>query len=130
MIFKKSLLSLLFCFFSVQVLSHEGHESAGLKSLYGGVVKKSPNAFVEVVQEEGKIEIYISNHEYQNIIASKLALSSFAEVKGKKIPLKLKKMDNHFEVINELKKEKHFKLNVSFKLGSNSEETVVFPLEN
>jgi hypothetical protein len=130
MIFKKSLLSLLFCFFTVQIFAHEGHDSANLKSMHGGIVKKSKTAYVEVLQEEGKIDIYISNHEYQNIVTPTLDVSAFADVKGKKIILKLNKMDNHFEINNELKNEKHFKLNIDIKLAGRKKESVVFPLEN
>ena len=130
MIFKKSLLSLLFCFLSVQVFAHEGHDAATIKSMHGGIVKKTKSAYVEVVQEEGKIEIYISNHDYQNISTSTLAVTAIADVKGKKIPLKLNAMDNHFEIANELKNEKHFKLNIDIKLAKSKKESVVFPLEN
>lgn len=114
--------------FSLTAVSHEGHDSGTAKSMHGGIVKKSKNAFVEVIQDEG-IEIYISNHDYKNIIDPKLIISALADVKGKKIPLKLESKKTHFIVSTDLKKEKHFKLNVTMKIDG-KEETVVFPLEN
>lgn len=110
------------------VFAHEGHDSALAKSLYGGIVKKTANTFVEVVQDEG-IEIYINDHDYKNLVAPTLEVTAMADVKGKKIPLKLEQKKNHFLVITDLKKEKHFKLNVSMKF-KNKWETVAFPLEN
>lgn len=110
------------------IFAHEGHDSAVAKSLHGGVVKKSKNAFVEVLQDEN-IEIYITNHDYKNIISPALEVKAFADVKGKKIPLSLESKKTNYIVTTDLKKEKHFKLNISMKFGA-KEETVVFPLEN
>jgi glutamate/tyrosine decarboxylase-like PLP-dependent enzyme len=127
--FKNLSLAILLSFSSVFVFAHEDHSATTIKSLHGGIVKKSASTFVEVIQEEGKVEFYISNHENKNIVSPKLEVTAFAEVKGKKIPLKLKATNNAFEVMTDLKKEKHFKLNVIIKIAE-KEEKVVFPLEN
>lgn len=125
--FKKLLTAILLAF-SVTVFSHEGHDSGTLKSMHGGIVKKTKNVFVEVLQDE-QIEIYVSNHDYKNIITPTLEVSAVADVKGKKLPLKLDSKKTHFIVSSDLKKEKHFKLNVTVKVDG-KDETVVFPLEN
>lgn len=128
MIFKRLVLAVIFTLTTVSGFAHEGHESGVAKSLYGGVVKKSKNIFVEVVQDE-KIEIYITDHEYKNLVSPKLSVSAYADVKGKKIPLKLESHAKNLTVATDLKKEKHFKLNVVVKFNGKDEE-VVFPLEN
>lgn len=115
--------------FSLRGIAHEGHDSATIKSLYGGIVKKSASAFFEIIQEEGKIEIYVSDHNYKNIVTQTLAVSAFADIKGKKIPLKLNLVSNKLLVVTDLKREKFFKLNVILKLAG-KEESVIFPLEN
>ena len=128
MTFKKMFTLVLFVLSLSSAFAHEGHDSATAKSLYGGIVKKSANTFVEVVQDEG-IEIYINDHDYKNLVSPALEVTAVAEVKGKKIPLKLEQRKNNYLVTTDLKKEKHFKLNVSMKF-KNKWETVVFPLEN
>lgn len=112
---------------SASVLAHEGHDSATAKSQYGGVVKKSKNAFIEVLQDE-VIEIYISGHDYKSIVGPKLDIKAEADIKGKKIPLKLEMKKNNYVVMTDLSKEKHFKLNIILK-NDNKDETVSFPLE-
>ncbi len=124
----KTLITVCCLLLSFNSFSHEGHDSGTAKSMHGGIVKKSKNAFVEVIQDE-VIEIYISNHDYKNMIAPGLLVTSFADVKGKKIPLKLESKKTHYVVTTDLKKEKHFKLNVVIKIDG-KEESVTFPLEN
>lgn len=126
MTFKKLLILITFIF-SSSLLAHEGHDSATAKSLYGGIVKKTKNAFVEVLQDEN-IEIYISNHDYKSIVGPKLEIKAVADIKGKKIPLKLEMKKTNYVVVTDLSKEKHFKLNVILK-SDGKEETVIFPLE-
>lgn len=113
---------------SISLNAHEGHDSATAKSLYGGVVKKTKNTYVEVLQDE-KIEIYVSDHEYKSLIgSSKLSLKATADVKGKKMPLKLELNKNNYIVVTDLSKEKHFKLIIELKVNE-KEETATFPLE-
>ncbi|QDK42360.1 hypothetical protein DOM21_13080 [Bacteriovorax stolpii] len=126
--FKKTALALIFAFTSLSIYSHEGHDTGATKSLHGGIVKKSKNAFVEIVQDE-KVEIYVTDHSYKNLISPNFIVSAFADVKGKKIPLKLESHGSNLSVVTDLKKEKHFKLNVVLKING-QEEQVSFPLEN
>jgi hypothetical protein len=125
---KKMVLCTVMVLLSVATMAHEDHGSALAKSLHGGVVKKSVNSYVEVVQDEN-IEIYVTDHTYKNIVSPKLVINGVAEIKGKVIPLKLEIKNSHFIVLTDLKKEKHFKLKVSLKIESKAEE-VVFHLEN
>lgn len=128
MSFKKNALVVIFTLTTFSLFAHEGHDAGMAKSLHGGIVKKSKNVFVEVVQDES-IEIYITNHEYKNLVSPKLPVSAYADVKGKKIPLKLESHATNLTVATDLKKEKHFKLNVVVKFNGKDEE-VTFPLEN
>ncbi len=128
MIFKRNLVFVFFILLCSSVFAHEGHDSATAKSLYGGVVKKTKNAFVEVLQDEA-IEVYVSNHDYKSIVGPKLEIKAVAEIKGKKIPLKLEMKKMNYVVMTDLTKEKHFKLNIILK-NDGKEESVVFPLEN
>jgi hypothetical protein len=114
---------------SFNVFSHEGHTETSLKSLHGGVVKKTSNTVVEVVQEDGKTEIYVTGHDYKSIAEKSLGITANAEVKGKKIPLTLNLEKDHYVVITDLKNVKHFKLNVLVK-SSGKEEKASFALEN
>ena len=96
--------------------------------VYGGVVKKTKNTYVEVLQDE-KIEIYVSDHDYKSLVGStKLSLKATADVKGKKIPLTLQLNKNNYIVSTDLSKEKHFKLFVEL-IVNGKEETATFPLE-
>lgn len=128
MSFKKIVLIVAFTLTSFAAHSHEGHDAGIAKSLHGGIVKKTKNAFVEIVQDD-KIEIYVTDHNYKNLISPGFLVSAFAELKNKKIPLKLEPHNLNLIVVTDLKKEKHFKLNVVLKI-SGKEEQVTFPLEN
>ncbi|MEA9358473.1 hypothetical protein SHI21_19710 [Bacteriovorax sp. PP10] len=128
MSFKKMALVTILTLTTLSLYAHEGHDAGMAKSLHGGIVKKSKNVFVEVVQDEG-IEIYITDHEYKNLVSPKFPVTAYADVKGKKIPLKLESHATNLTVTTDLKKEKHFKLNVVVKFNGKDEE-VTFPLEN
>ncbi|MDD4976038.1 MAG: hypothetical protein PHY93_16910 [Bacteriovorax sp.] len=114
---------------SLNIMAHEGHSDTSLKSLHGGIVKKTSNSFIEVVQEEGKTEIFVTGHDYKNIVDSKLAIKASAETKGKNLPLDLAIEKDHYLVTTDLKKEKHFKLNVFIKNAA-KEDKASFALEN
>jgi hypothetical protein len=88
-----ALLTILITFNGV---AHEGHSETSLKSIHGGIVKKTNNAFIEVVQDEGKIEIFVTGHDYKNIIDPKLSFKAIAEAKAKKIPLTLLIEKDHY----------------------------------
>lgn len=126
--FRKIVLILSLLISSTMLNAHEGHDSATAKSLFGGVVKKTKNTYVEVLQDE-KIEIYVSDHDYKSLVGStKLSLKATANVKGKKIPLILQLNKNNYIVSTDLSKEKHFKLVVELNVNG-KEETATFPLE-
>lgn len=128
MSFRKVVLVMVVVLSAFSLSAHEGHDTGTAKSLHGGIVKKSKNVFVEIVQDE-KIEIYVTDHDYKNLITPSFIVSAFAEVKGKKTPLKLESRNTYLTVATDLKKEKHFKLNVVVKFNG-KDEVVVFPLEN
>ncbi|MBC7714882.1 MAG: hypothetical protein H7177_16160 [Rhizobacter sp.] len=123
------LITLSLTLFSLNTFAHEGHSETSLKSLHGGIVKKTSNSFIEVVQEDGKTEIFVTGHDYKSIVDSKLGLKANAEVKGKTLPLELAIEKDHYLVSTDLKKEKHFKLNVLIK-NTPKEEKASFALEN
>ena len=126
--FKYLIFSML-AIFSLEVLGHEGHSETSLKSIHGGIVKKTSNTFIEVVQEDGKTEVYVTGHDYKNIVDQKLGLKANAEVKGKKLVLELAVVQDHYLLLTDLKKEKHFKLNVLLNI-SGKQEKASFALEN
>lgn len=126
--FKKGITVLFLALFAHSVTGHEGHDSALAKSQFGGIVKKTKNAYIEVVKDE-TIEIYVMNHDYKSLATPTLKVNAVAETKGKKIPLKLDLKDKKFVVATDLSKEKHFKLNVQVKIDT-KDESAVFPLEN
>ena len=128
MIFKQFVVAVCLLSFSFATFSHEGHDNGIAKSMHGGIVKKTKNTYIEVLQDES-IDIYISNHDYKNIISSNLKISINAIMKNKKTPIEFKISENHLKVITDLKKEKHFKLNINVMIEG-KEESVVFPLEN
>ena len=115
--------------FSFNTMDHEGHNETSLKSLHGGIVKKTSNAFIEVLQQEGKTEIYVTGHDYKNIVDAKLPLKAVAELKDKSLTLGLAIVKDHYLVTTDLKKEKHFKLVVHI-INANKEENASFALEN
>lgn len=133
--FKKMVLvSMIFSSFSV--LAHEGHKEAALKSMYGGVVKKTTNTFVEAVQEGNEVQIYIRDHDDKGIAHSDLQVTGEVKDSKKKVePLKLAAVAGKFyKVQNDTSKHPFFsvKLLISGKVktGKFSKEEVVFNLEN
>lgn len=116
-------------FFSLQIFAHEGHNETSLKSLHGGMVKKTNSAFIEVVQDDGKIEIFITGHDYKNLADQKLVLKAVAQIKDKTIPLDLLLEKDHYIVKTDLKKRPHFKLTIALTIAK-KEENVSFSLEN
>jgi hypothetical protein len=125
----KFVVTVVLALLSFNTFAHEGHSETSLKSMHGGIVKKTSNSFIEVVQEEGQTEIYVTGHDYKSIVDSKLSLKATAEIKGKNQPLDLKIEKDHYIVATDLKKEKHFKLNVVIK-NADKEEKTSFALEN
>ncbi|RPJ74295.1 MAG: hypothetical protein EHM20_10845 [Alphaproteobacteria bacterium] len=67
-----------------------------LTAKHGGIVKKTSNAFLEVVQEKERTSIYITGHDHKNITDKKLSLSAIAHVNGKKFPVQLSFENDHY----------------------------------
>lgn len=63
---------------------------------HGGIVKKTTNAFLEVVQDKDRTSIYITGHDHKNITDQKLSLSAIANVNGKQYPVKLSFENDHY----------------------------------
>lgn len=71
-------------------------DEAILKSQYGGIVKKTNNAILEVVQEKERTAIYITGHDRKNITDQKLSVSAIARVGNKEYPLQISYENNHY----------------------------------
>lgn len=132
----KKLITLSLIFGSLAVYAHEGHKEATLKSMYGGVVKKTTNTFIEAVQEGKEVQIYIRDHEDKVIPATDLQVGGEIKDSKKKVePLKLLNVSGKFyKIQNDTSKHPFFsvKIQVSGKVktGKFSKEEVVFNLEN
>jgi hypothetical protein len=80
---------------------------------HGGIVKKTNNAVLEVVQDKEHTSIYITGHDHKNITDKQLSLSAIAQIDGKQYPLQLSFANNHYSVSpanSYLHKEKNFVL--------------------
>ena len=80
---------------------------------HGGIVRKTNNAFLEVVQDKEQTSIYITGHDHKNITDKKLTLSAIAQVDGKEYPVKLSLENDHYSASpanSYLRKEKNFVL--------------------
>jgi hypothetical protein len=109
---KKSFFSLCLIFiFSCQLLAIEN--TPDFKAKHGGVIKKTSNAILEVVQDKEHTSIYITGHDHKNITDKQLSLSAIAQIDGKQYPLQLSFSNNHYSVNpanSYLHKEKNFVL--------------------
>ncbi len=84
-----------------------------LKAVHGGIVKKTNNAILEVVQDKERTSIYITGHDRKTITDKKLSLSAIAQVNGKEYPLTLSFENDHYSASpanSYLHKEKNFVL--------------------
>jgi len=80
---------------------------------HGGIVKKTNNHILEVVQDKEHTSIYITGHDHKNITDKQLSLSAIAQIGGKQYPLQLSFANNHYSVDpanTYLHKEKNFVL--------------------
>ncbi len=109
---KKLLLSLIStCLISFSLLALD--ELPELKAVHGGIVKKTNNAILEVVQDKERTSIYITGHDRKAITDKKLSLSAIAQVNGKEYPLTLSFENDHYSASpanSYLHKEKNFVL--------------------
>lgn len=116
--------------------AHEGHKESSLKSLHGGLVKKTTNTFVEVVQLEGEVQVYVRDHDDKAMVGKGLTLSGdFKDSKKKIQPLSLKEeAGKYYKVLNGTKEQRFFsitlKINGQHKDIKIVNEQVTFNLEN
>lgn len=119
---KKILFSL--CFLCSLAFAQSDHPEYTAK--YGGVVKKTKNAILEVVHEKERTSIYITGHDHKNITDKKLSLSAIAEVNGKQYPMQLSFANNHYSATpanSYLHKEKNFVLMLTISFSGTVERT-------
>lgn len=122
--------------FSTSLLAHEGHKEATLKSMYGGVVKKTTNTFIEAVQEGNEVQLYIRDHDDKIIPQTDLQITG--EIKDSKKKVEAIKVEaiagKFYKVKNDTSKHPFFSVVVivsgKVKTGKFSNEKVVFNLEN
>ena len=104
----------------ISSLSLSFAEQAELKAKHGGIVKKTTNAFLEVVQDKERTSIYITGHDHKNITDKKLSLSAIANVDGKQYPLQLSFENDHYSASpanSYMRKEKNFVLILSISFS-------------
>lgn len=80
---------------------------------HGGIVKKTNNAILEVVQDKERTSIYITGHDHKNITDKKLSLKAIAQVNGKQYPVNLSFENDHYSASpanSYLHKEKNYVL--------------------
>ena len=106
---KKYCFALLFFSF----ISNAQEKANELVAKHGGIVKKTNNAFLEVVQNNERTSIYITGHDHKNITDKKLSLKAIANVNGKEFPLNLSFENDHYSASpanSYLHKEKNYVL--------------------
>jgi hypothetical protein len=106
----------LFLFLS---LSRAEDNRSEFQAKHGGIVQKTANTFLEIVQDKEKTNIYITGHDHKNISDKRLSLSAIAHVNGKEYPMQLSLENDHYSVSpsnSYLHKEKNYVLmiNISF----------------
>lgn len=79
---------------SFQLLAVEN--SVEFSAQHGGIIKKTDNAFLEIVHEKEHTNIYITGHDHKNINDKILSLSAIAQVNGKKYPMRLSFKNDHY----------------------------------
>lgn len=114
--------------FSTHLFAHEGHADVSAKSQHGGVIKKTENYYVEVLQDEKSWSVFVMDHFYKITSPSKMTISGELEVKNLKKGISLKQSEDHYTFTDGLKNEKHFKLNLKLN-NQNKTEQVSFNLE-
>lgn len=95
---KKLLITLCLCLAPAlsQLMAIE--EMPAITSKHGGIVKKTKNAILELVQDNDRTSIYITGHDHKNITDKKLSLAAIAHVDGRQFPVKLSFENDHYSV--------------------------------
>ncbi len=115
----KRFMLILFSLFLVSGFSFAKENNSEYLARHGGIVQKTANTFLEVVQDKEKTNIYITGHDHKNISDKKLSLSAIAHINGKEYPMQLSLENDHYSVSpsnSYLHKEKNYVLmiNISF----------------
>lgn len=135
-VFRFVCMSVLSLAMASSLLAHEGHKEASLKSMHGGIVKKTTNTFIEVVQLEGEVQIYVRDHDNNAVDGGKLTLTGEFKDSKKKIEALNVKYENgkYFKVLNNTKNQNFFsvlvKMNGKHKNINITNEQAAFNLEN
>lgn len=74
----------------------EDATEATLKAQHGGIIKKTSNAILEVVQDKEHTSIYITGRDHKNITDQKLSLSAIARIGNKEYPLQISYENDHY----------------------------------
>ena len=99
-----------------------------IKSMYGGVAKKTDTATIEFVQTKDQGNLYITGPQKNNMANQKLSVSAIANINGKEYPLILNYENDHYSLspYAKLKDEKNFVLSftISFPFPGKTEKAV------
>lgn len=102
-----------------------GDELAEFKAQHGGIIQKTDNTFLELVQEKERTSIYITGHDHKNITDKKLSLSAIAEANGKRYPIQLSFENDHYSASpanSYLHKEKNYVLMLTINFSGKVEK--------
>lgn len=111
------------CSFSLATFALD--ELPELKASHGGIVKKTNNAILEVVQEKERTSIYITGHDRKTLTDKKLSLSAIAQINGKEYPLNLSFENDHYSASpanTYLHKEKNFVLMLTISFSGKTDK--------
>lgn len=111
-------------------LAHAQNDIPELKAKHGGLVKKTNNAILEVVQDKEHTSVYITGHDHKNITDEKLSLSAIARIGGKEYPMHISFENDHYSVSpanTYMHKERNMVLMLTVKLP-NSIDRATFNL--
>jgi hypothetical protein len=124
---KKELLVICSIFImSLLPQSYAVDELPTLVAPHGGIIKKTSNSFLEVVQDKEHTSIYITGHDHKNITDQKLSLSAIALVNGKKYPMQLSFENDHYAARpanSYLHKENNFVLLLTITFSGKTDKT-------
>lgn len=107
-------------------------EELKVTAKHGGILQKTENVYLEVVQDKDKTKanIYITGHDRKKIDDKSLSLSAIAHIKGKQYPIELSYENDHYStspVNTYLHGEKNYVLMLTISF-SGKVEKANFPL--
>jgi hypothetical protein len=92
---KKCFSSSLLILLTLSAFANDAQEAI-MKAKHGGLVKKTNNAIIEVVQDQEHTSIYITGHDHKNMTNEKLSLSAIARIGNKEFPMQLSFENDHY----------------------------------